>query len=285
MCFPSCCAAINEVEKMSEIRGRHVLVTGGASGIGRRLASELAALGARVTVWDVNGDNLESTLAELRQVGAETPHGFLCDVSNRAHVRETAAATTAAAGAVDVLVNNAGVVSGQALLDLPDEKIERTFAINTLSLFWVTKAFLPAMVERNRGHVVTIASASALIGVAKLTDYAASKWAAMGFDESLRAELRKTAPGVVTTVVCPFYVDTGMFRGVKTRFPWLLPILQPERVTARIVDAIRRDRRRVVLPPLVATVPLLRILPVGAFDWVAGFLGVNASMDEFKGRG
>jgi all-trans-retinol dehydrogenase (NAD+) len=270
---------------MSEIRGRHIVVTGGASGLGRLLVRALAGLGGRVTVWDVHAENLASTLAELAQLGPEKSHGFLCDVSNRARVYEAATATTAAAGPVDVLVNNAGVVSGRALLDIPDESIERTFAINTLSLFWVTKAFLPAMIERNRGHIVTIASASALIGVARLTDYAASKWAAMGFDESLRAELRQAAPGVMTTVVCPFYIDTGMFHGVKTRFPRLLPILQPDEVARRIVDSIRRDRRRLVMPPLIATVPLMRMLPVRAFDWIANFLGVNASMDEFTGRG
>ena len=70
----------------------------------------------------------------------------------------------------------------------------------------------------------------------------------------------------------------------RTRFPALLPILQPDFVTARIVDAIRKDRRRLVMPPLVATVPLMRALPVRASDWVATLLGVNASMDEFEGR-
>jgi all-trans-retinol dehydrogenase (NAD+) len=185
---------------------------------------------------------------------------------------------------VDVLVNNAGVVGGRPLLELSDAQIETTFAVNTLALFWTTRAFLPAMIERGSGHLVTIASASALIGVAKLSDYAASKWAAMGFDESLRAELRTLAPGVRTTVVCPYYVDTGMFRGVRSRFPRLLPILREEDVAAAIVRAVQRDRRRLVLPPLVGLLPLLRVLPVGAFDRIATFLGVNASMDAFRGR-
>jgi all-trans-retinol dehydrogenase (NAD+) len=140
------------------------------------------------------------------------------------------------------------------------------------------------MIERGRGHVVTIASASGLIGVAKLTDYASSKWAAVGFDESLRAELRKSARGVKTTVVCPYYIDTGMFRGVKSRFPRLLPILSESAVAERVVSAIRQDKRRVVMPGLVSLIPAMRLLPVAAFDWVATFLGVNASMDEFKGR-
>jgi all-trans-retinol dehydrogenase (NAD+) len=270
---------------MTDIAGRHVLVTGGASGIGRLVALRMAGLGARVSVWDIRREALDAVVSELQKSGPEPARGFLCDVSRRADVYRVADETMAAGGPVDVLVNNAGVVSGRPLLELPDEKIEATFAINTLSLFWTTKAFLPAMVERGRGHLVTIASASALIGVAKLSDYAASKWAAMGFDESLRAELKKTAPALRTTVVCPYYIDTGMFRGVKSRFPRLLPILREDEVAARIVRAVQRDQRQLIMPPLVALLPVLRILPVAAFDWIARFLGVNASMDAFQGRG
>jgi len=269
---------------MSEIAGQHILVTGGASGIGRLMAMKLAALGGRISVWDIHRENLDKTVAELNTVARQPARGFACDVSKRETVYRVAEETTAAAGAVDILVNNAGIVSGKRFLELPDEKIEATFAINTVSLFWTTKAFLPPMIKRNRGHVVTIASASALIGVPKLADYAASKWAAMGFDESLRGELRQIAPGVKTTVVCPYYIDTGMFSGVKSRFPWLLPILREDDVATRVVAAIQRDRRRLMMPPLVYLVPMMRVLPVGVFDWVASFLGVNASMDEFKGR-
>jgi len=268
---------------MSEIAGRHALVTGGASGIGRLMALELAGLGARVTVWDIN-PQLDNIVAELDARGREKARAFVCDVSRRERVYAVADETRATAGPVDIIINNAGVVSGRALLELPDEKIEATFAVNTLSLFWVTKAFLPDMIRRNQGHVVTIASASGLIGVAKLSDYAASKWAAVGFDESLRAELHTLAPGIRTTVVCPFYIDTGMFHGVKSRFPRLLPILKEEVVAQRVIEAVRRDRTRLWMPPLVYLVPPMRLLPVRAMDWLAHFLGINASMDEFTGR-
>lgn len=269
---------------MTQIAGSHVLVTGGASGIGRLMALRCAARGARVSLWDLNAESLARVVDEVTAAGREKAHGFVCDVSKRDEVRRVAADTVEAGGGVDVLVNNAGVVSGRSFLEIPDEKIEATFAVNTLSLFWTAKAFLPGMIERGRGHVVTIASASSLIGVARLTDYAASKWAAMGFDESLRVELAKTAPGVKTTVVCPFYIDTGMFRGVKSRFSWLLPILDPDAVADRVVDAVARDRRRVWMPPALYLVPLMRVLPVGVFDALATFLGVNASMDHFTGR-
>jgi all-trans-retinol dehydrogenase (NAD+) len=268
---------------MSEIAGRHILVTGGASGIGHLMARRLAALGGRISLWDIDREKLDKVVAELA-TGPEPARGFRCDVAKRDEVYRVAAETIAAGGPVDILINNAGIVSGRSFLELPDEKIEATFAINTLSLFWVTKAFLPKMIEQGRGHVVTIASASALVGVAKLADYAASKWAAMGFDESLRVELRQIAPAIRTTVVCPYYIDTGMFRGVKSRFPWLLPILDENDVAARIVGCIQRDKRRLLMPWAVHLLPLLRVLPVGVFDWISTFLGVNASMEAFQGR-
>ena len=153
-----------------------------------------------------------------------------------------------------------------------------------LALFWTGKAFLPSMIERNRGHIVTIASASGLIGVARLVDYAASKWAA---DRLRRVAARRAAQGRagrLTTVICPYYINTGMFRGVQSRFPFLLPILEEDDVAARVVHAIQTDRRRLIMPWLFHLVPVMRFLPVGLFDWVANFLGVNASMDEFVGR-
>jgi all-trans-retinol dehydrogenase (NAD+) len=185
---------------------------------------------------------------------------------------------------VDVLVNNAGVVSGRLLLENPDERIQATFAVNTLALYWTTKAILPDMIERNRGHVVTIASAAGLVGVVRQTDYAASKHAAVGFDESLRYELRRLGTGVHTTIVCPFYIDTGMFSGVKSRYPRLLPVLKESDVADRVILAIRRRERRVLLPSIVRLLPALRLLPVSLFDRVIDALGVNVSMDEFTGR-
>ena len=265
---------------MSDIAGRHVLITGGASGIGRLMALQLAARGARLTLWDINREALDRVVGEI---GAQA-RGLICDVAERERVYASAAESTAAGGPVDILINNAGIVSGADFVKLSDAKIEATFAINVLALFWTCKAFLPAMIERNRGHIVTIASASALVGVARLADYSASKWAAMGLDESLRAELRTRAPGVMTTVVCPYYIDTGMFRGVRSRFPMLLPILNEGDVAGRIVRAIETDRRRLVMPWLCHFVPLLRVLPVGLFDAITDFLGVNVSMKEFTGR-
>jgi all-trans-retinol dehydrogenase (NAD+) len=268
---------------VSDFAGRTVLVTGAASGIGRLLAERVAAEGARVVLWDVDVVALDRARAELAAAG-RTVATYACNIRDRAAVAAVAARTRAEHGAVDVLVNNAGVVSGKTLLDASDDDIVRTFDVNTLALFWTTRAFLPAMIERRRGHVVTIASAAGIVGTSRLVDYCASKHAAVGFDESLRLELRRLGSPVKTTVVCPFYISTGMFAGVKTRFPLLLPILTPEYAVERIVDAIRRDRPRLVMPRFVYSTWLARLLPVAAFDAIMELLGVNRSMDEFVGR-
>ena len=268
---------------MSEYAGSTVLVTGAASGIGRLVAQKIAAEGARVILWDVDARGLERTRAELASTGA-TVRAYACNLRDRAAIAATATATLRDCGAVDILVNNAGVVSGKTLLAATDDDIVRTFDVNALALFWVTRAFLPGMMERNRGHVVTIASAAGLAGTSRLVDYCASKHAAVGFDESLRLELRRLGSRIRTTVVCPFYISTGMFQGVKTRFSWLLPIMHPEYAADRIVRAIREDKRRLIMPRLLYTTWLMRLLPVGVFDAVMEMLGVNKSMDDFVGR-
>ncbi|MDO5494898.1 MAG: SDR family NAD(P)-dependent oxidoreductase, partial [bacterium] len=168
--------------------------------------------------------------------------------------------------------------------DLSEEEIDRTFDVNVLSHYRTVKAFLPAMLERDSGLVVTVASAAGLIGVPRQTDYSASKFAAVGFTESLRVELRHRGSQVGTLVVCPYYIDTGMFEGVRTKVPLLLPVLQPERVAEQVLDAIESGKQRLVLPPFAQSVLFMKGLPVAAMDAVAELFGVNATMDHFTGR-
>ncbi|MCZ7628753.1 MAG: SDR family oxidoreductase [Microthrixaceae bacterium] len=243
----------------------------------------VARRGARPVLWDLSEAGLAEVAAELEALGAE-PLTARVDVGDPEEVSAAAKELLARVGTVDVLVNNAGVVSGKPLLELSPAEVERTFRVNALANYWTTMALLPAMIRSDRGHIVTVASAAGLVGVARQTDYSASKHAAVGFDESLRVELAHTAPGIRTTVVCPFYVDTGMFEGVQTRVPLLLPILREADVASRIVGAIEHDRARVVMPPMLYALPLLRLLPARAFDRVMDLFGVNVSMDHFKGR-
>lgn len=187
---------------------------------------------------------------------------------------------------MDILINNAGVVQGKELLEADPRAIVRTFQVNVISHFWTVRSFLPGMLERNHGQVITIASAAGTTGVAKQCDYSASKWAAVGFDESLRMELqRKGASGVSTSCICPFFIDTGMFEGASTRFPLLLPILKAEWAADRIVKAVLGRESVVYMPLTVGLSPMLRgLIPTSAFDFCINLFGTNSTMDDFVGR-
>ncbi len=263
----------------TSLAGARVLVTGGGSGLGRRLAIGAARRGATAVIWDLSAERAHAVADDITAHGLPA-QAHVVDVTDRAAVQATAEAS----GPIDVVINNAGVVSGRPLLETPDATIERTMAVNVLSLYWVTKAFLPGMLARRTGTVVTVASAAGLVGVARQTDYSASKWAAVGFTESLRGELRALGSPVRTLVVCPYYIDTGMFEGVRTRFPLLLPILHEGDVARTVLDGVERGRQQIMLPPLVRIMPALRLLPVPAFDAVLDVFGINRGMDAFTGR-
>ncbi|MDH3646263.1 MAG: SDR family oxidoreductase [Gammaproteobacteria bacterium] len=268
---------------MTDFNGKGVVLTGAASGIGRLMAIGIASAGGRVALWDIDESGLENVRAEIVAAGGHAVP-VRCNLSDRGSVKQAAAQTLQALGSVDVLINNAGVVSGKDLLEISDEQIELTFNVNALALFWTTRAFLPAMLERDCGHIVTIASAGGIAGTAKLVDYCSSKFAAVGFDDSLRAELKSRKSKVMTTVICPYYIDTGMFAGVSTRFPAILPILDPDKSVRRILAAVSKNRRRLIMPWFVYTTYLMRLAPVALSDWALDFFGVTHSMDRFIGR-
>ncbi len=269
--------------RMTDFKDKNILITGGASGIGRQMALMIAAEKGHVIIWDIDKEKMQNVENEIKKSGGFAS-SYFCDLSVRKNIYETAEIVKKEHGVVDVLINNAGIVTGKPFLELSDELIEKAFAVNTLAYFWTVKAFLPDMIKQNSGHIVTISSAGGLIGVNRLSDYCASKFAVFGFDESLRMEFKARRLNIKTTVVCPYYINTGMFEGVKTRFPSILPIIDEKEASRKIVKSIKKDKPRLFIPPIVYTVPLLRCLPVCVFDWVASFLGINKSMEEFKGK-
>ena len=266
-----------------KLEGRRVLVTGGARGMGLLIARRAAARGADAAIWDVDAQALREAEASVRAACRSPGQRVVSQVVDVGRPDAVAAAAVRL-GAVDILVNNAGIVTGKRFAELAPAEVERTLRVNTAALFWTAGAFLPGMVERGRGRIVTMASAGGLVGVSGLSDYCASKFGAVGFHESLRAELRRTAPAVGTTLICPFFVNTGMFAGVRTRFPFLLPILDPAQVADAVVRAIEKDRAMVVLPWFVHSLKLLRLLPAPWLDPIAAFFGIHAAMDTFEGR-
>ena len=269
--------------------GACVVITGAGSGIGRLMALRIVEEGGRVAIWDINGEAARTTADMANaQVGADPSDpkaiAFTVDVTDNAAVQQAAADTIDALGRVNVLINNAGVVSGAPFEDLTEQQIRRTFAVNVLSLFWTTKAFMPALKKQQRAAIVTVASAAGIVAVARQTDYAASKFAAVGFTSSLRSELKKAGSHICTLTVCPYYIDTGMFEGVTTKFPLLLPILKEQAVADRIVEAVAKGRERLIMPPFAAVAGFVAALPPKIADPIYGIFGLNEGMDHFTGR-
>jgi len=170
------------------------------------------------------------------------------------------------------------------VLETTDRDVQRSFEVNTIAHYRTVREFLPGMIARDRGSVVTIASAAGLVGVPRLSDYNGSKFGAVGFAQSLREELRHMGSHVHTLLYCPYYISTGMFAGVKTKFSLVLPILTPEKVATQVLDAIDKGTQFKVHPPIVRVVQILQAFPVPFMDAMVEFFGVADTMNEFKGR-
>lgn len=260
--------------KMKSIAGEIALVTGGGGGLGRLIALRLANLGATVVIWDVNKAATEEAVRLVQAAGGSC-YGYVCDLCDREDVYRKAALVRTEVGKVTILINNAGVVSGMKFLDTPDKLIIRTMDVNVMSHFWTTKAFLPSMMEDNKGHIVSIASLAGHVGVPTLVDYCTSKFAAVGFEEALHMELAADGYKINTTVVCPFFIrSTGMFDDISTRF---VPRLSPNEVADRVVLAMRCNEKIAVVPGYLYILLVLK----WAFPWAcAGMLirGIVSSM-------
>ena len=210
----------------------------------------------------------------------------MVDLANRGEIYATAEKVKKEVGDVDILINNAGIVTGKKFLECPDELMEKTMTVNCTSHFFTTKAFLPHMLEMDHGHIVTIASIAGVMGTASLADYCASKHGAVGFARSLASEMiLLNKKGVHSTVVCPFYINTGMFDGCVTKFPTLLPILEPEYVVQRIIEAVLTNKEVLYLPKSVYFAAFLAsFLSANAAHVLEDYLGTMYSMEHFVGR-
>uniref|UniRef100_A0A1I7ZMU0 Short-chain dehydrogenase/reductase family 16C member 6 n=1 Tax=Steinernema glaseri TaxID=37863 RepID=A0A1I7ZMU0_9BILA len=262
-----------------------VLITGAGSGIGRLMAVEFAKLGAKLVLWDINEKGNSETKAMVTQYTSEV-YTYTVDVARYKDIYAVADVVKSDIGPVDILINNAGVVTGKELLDCPDEAMEKTMAVNTNSNFYTTKAFLSHMLENNRGHIVVIASLAGKFGLAKCVDYCASKFGAVGFAEALNAEIvSKGKLGVHVTTVCPYYIDTGMFAGSRTFAPHLLPVLKPEYVVERIMEAVLTNTEYVYIPRFSYLTSFFgSFLPTKANFALTTYFGINHTMDAFVGR-
>jgi all-trans-retinol dehydrogenase (NAD+) len=293
------------------VRGARVLITGAASGMGKLYAQRAVTEGAQaVILWDRDSAALDEVTAELRasmisargdgawgapqkspSSSAGTPqttiYPHVVDLSELGAIAQTAQLVRRQVGTVDVLINNAGIVRGKYFWehDTGDD-IRPTMQVNALAPMYIARELLPAMISSEReARIVNIASAAGTLSSPRMSVYAASKWALIGWSDSLRIELLQQGFGhVKVTTVAPSYISTGMFAGA--RGPLLTPVMTPEYVVNRVWKAMLAGSPMLMLPWTVGFAQTMKgILPTRAWDLVADrAFGIYGSMDGFTGR-
>ena len=264
-------------------KNRVILITGAASGIGKRFAEMVSGYQPKaIILWDRNPDTLREIESNLPDNITVISHGV--DVSGHESIQQHAELVFESDLLPDIILNCAGVVTGKMFHEHTADEIVSTIQINTTGSMWVVHAFLDKMVERKSGHIVNLASASGYIGNPRMSVYAASKWAVLGWSQSLRLEMERLQTGITVTEVIPSYIKTGMFDGVKA--PMLVPLLETDQIVTLMLKGIARRKKKIQAPFMVKFVPLMKALfPDRVFDWLAGsMLGVYRSMDSFEGR-
>ncbi|XP_070603892.1 epidermal retinol dehydrogenase 2 isoform X2 [Erythrolamprus reginae] len=262
--------------RKKNVAGEIVLITGAGGGMGRLMALKFAHLGATLVLWDINLEGIKETVRLVRKIGAVRVHDYICDCSKRQEVYQVAGQVKKEVGDVGILINNAGIITGRMFLDTPDMLLEKCIQVNTMASFWTVKAFVPAMVASNHGHVVTISSAAGCHAVNKMADYCTSKFAVLGFAESLALEmLAMKKNGVKSTIVCPYLVNTGMLDGCESKWSRLLPIIDPEYAVERIVSGILRNERYIYIPRSLRLFNAIKsFIPAKTADIFCDYFGI-----------
>ena len=260
-----------------------VLITGSASGIGKIMTRKVLEKGAKeVIMLDYNLEGVNQVKEEFAYFG-KTIHTYQVDLSQQDQVLAVIENVKNDILKVDVLINNAGVIVGKYYTDHSVNDINYTMNINTMAVMLLTNAFMTEMVNRNEGVICNIASMAGLTSTPKMAAYVASKWAVVGFSETLWLEMKQLKKDVIINCVMPFYINTGMFDGVKSR---VVPILDPEKVSTKIISNIEKGKFRTPLPmPYWFIRTAQALLPNKLYDFVMGdVFGIYDSMEDFKGR-
>ncbi len=266
-----------------KLKDRTILITGGASGIGRIMGRMALQQGAKaVAIWDINEKNIEETVSDHAQYG--TVKGYRVDVSSSEAVFEAYQTVGKDLGIIDIVIQCAGVVtSNKTFNENTIQDIDRTMTINAIAPMYVGLAALQDMVARDHGQVVTVASAAGMLSMPKMSIYTASKWSAVGWSDSVRIELQRMKSHVRITTVAPYFINTGMFDGIRSK---VFPILDPEKTARKILKAVEKDRTFAGIPFKFHFIRLMQgIFPERLFDWLFGdVFGLYTVMDHFTGR-
>ena len=213
------------------------VVTGGCSGIGRGIVLGLVEKGIEVIILDV-----QDLPTDMKHNGSIKY--YKCDITSADAVREAADHIRLTIGHPSILVNNAGIANSQSILDTPDDYLQKIVGVNMMSHWSTVREFMPNMILKNKGHIVTIASIASYVALPTSAHYSATKAGALAFHECLRAEVQHLhkAPGVLTTVVHPSWVATNMTskwgkRITDSHGPMMAPTQVSDRVVKQLLSA------------------------------------------------
>ncbi|KNC80187.1 hypothetical protein SARC_07448 [Sphaeroforma arctica JP610] len=268
----------------ADLKGEICFLTGAGGGLGREIAIKLAKQGVYMCLCDLNLDSAKVVEAEIIGLGYKAK-AYKCDVANPQNIAKLAEQIKKEVGEVTILINNAGMVSGKRLFEATDSQINNTFKVNTLSHFWAARTFIPTMVKRNHGYVVTVASIAAYSATPGLCDYGASKAALIGFHDALRMEVQEAA-NVKLLCVCPYLIRTPLFNKAKPmKLASIVPTLDPVDVAENLVRGIRVGSDFVLMPGAMWGIPLLKaVLPTPVADYINCLLGAETFMDAYRNK-
>jgi uncharacterized protein len=250
-------------------RGKTALVTGASSGIGAAIARALAEAGARVLLVARRAAELERVAGTIRSVAATT---YPVDLSSASAVTQMAERISADVGTPDIIVNNAGAGQWKFVDETTQQEAVQMMAVPYFAAFYVTHAFLPAMLRRNTGHIVNVSSVGSRFVWPGATAYLAARWAVRGFTEALRADLAGTRIGVTLfesgVVRSPYWEHNPGSRERVPKMGKLVPELTPEDVGRAIVRGIEREQKLVVVPFMMKLTYWQHAVFPGVVQWL-----------------
>jgi short-subunit dehydrogenase len=258
---------------MQSVRGKKALITGAASGIGKAIALALAREGANLYLLDIDDAKLSAVVSEAKQSGG-TVSAVHCDVAAPEEIAAACGTIRSNWGAIDILINNAGVAYYGSTERMTAAQWSRLLAINLLAPIQFTREWLPILLARPEAHILNVCSIAGLVSCGKLTAYHTSKYGLVGFSEALRSEY--SARGLGVTALCPGFVRTNIFQAAMNgrsskpiRVPpgWLCS--SPEKIAARAVKAIRRNEGLVLVSPMSHLLWFLKRLSPGFVAFLA----------------
>lgn len=225
---------------MTDLKNKNALITGAGKGIGKAIALALAKEGVNVILIARTQDEIDSVAAKVRSLRVKAL-AITADVADINSVNAAVGQTLAEFGTIDILINNAGIAAFGKFLELEPTDWERIIQVNLMGTYYVTRAVLPNMIERQTGDIINISSTAGLSGNALTSAYSASKFAVLGLTESLMQEVRKH--NIRVTALTPSTVATEMAKDLKLTDGNPEKVMQAEDMAELIIAQLKLNRR------------------------------------------